>query len=130
MPEKLLTINIRKYLVTQPRVKRHRKAAAFIREAVAHYTKTDLDKVRLDPSLNTLIFKSHYRSMLPIKVTVTMDNGIAKVKPLSDKAAAQPEKTKKEEKNDKKKAKEAPAQKPKRPDATKAKENGAENKPK
>jgi len=81
MAERVITINIRKYLVTQPRTKRTRKAVKYIRERVAHYTKTPLDSVKLSQDLNVKIFKVYAKTMVPVKVNVKIEKGIATVAP-------------------------------------------------
>ena len=65
MVDRLLTINIRKYLSTQPRTKRARKAARYIRERVSHYTKIKEENIRLSQELNALIFKVYWKHMTP-----------------------------------------------------------------
>lgn len=87
---RLLTINIRNYLVDKPRRKRHMKVVKYVRERVSHYTKVKLDSVRITKELNSTIMKKHVKSMLPLKLNVNIDNGIATVTAFSDtkKAAA------------------------------------------
>ena len=79
MQSRVITISIRKYLVKQPRTKRARKASRYFRERIAHYTKTDPDNVKIDRELNSLIIKHYSRRMVPIKASVSIENGIAKV---------------------------------------------------
>ncbi len=79
MQSRVITINIRKYLVRQPRTKRARKASRYFRERIAHYTKTDPDNVKIDKELNSLIIKHYSRRMVPIKASVSIENGIARV---------------------------------------------------
>ena len=81
MPSKVLTINIRRYLVKQPRGRRIRKASRYLRERIAHYTKTDLDKVRISRELNNLVVKYYSIKMKPVKVSVNIDAGIATASP-------------------------------------------------
>lgn len=120
--ERLLTLNIRKYLVEQPRTKRIKKAAKYVRERVAHYTKTDYDKVRITQELNNRIVKHYAKRMTPLKLSVSIDNGVATVKAFTEeraKAHAPEQKEKaankavKEKKEDRKakEAKEAPTKK-------------------
>jgi ribosomal protein L31E len=77
MAERILTINLRRYLVTQPRNKRARKAVKYIRERVAHYNKLEIDNVRINQELNSLIVKRYAREMSPVKLVVNVVNGIA-----------------------------------------------------
>ena len=87
MQNKLITINIRRYLSTQPRTKRINKNVKFLIERVAHLTKVDPDNVRIDQGLNTLIFKRYSKTMAPMKVNVSIDNGRATVTQFAEKAA-------------------------------------------
>lgn len=79
MQNRLITINIRRYLSTQPRTKRINKNVKFLIERVAHLTKTEPGNVRIDQGLNTLIFKKYSKTMAPMKVNVNIDNGVATV---------------------------------------------------
>jgi ribosomal protein L31E len=102
----LLTINIRKYLVTQPRNKRARKAVKYIRERVSHFTKTQIENVKISQDLNSLIVRKFSKRMVPVKLNVKMEGGKATVEPF---AAEKIEKattteTKKGEKKTEKKA--------------------------
>ena len=97
MAERLITINLRKYLVTQPRTKRARKAARYVRERIAHYTKIDPEKVKIGYDLNNLIFKQYSRTMVPLKVRVKIGTDTADVLPYVEGKEAQ-----KEEKKEKK----------------------------
>lgn len=75
-----ITINIRRYLVNQPRPKRARKAVRYLRERIAHYTKIDPENIRIDRELNSMIIKEYSRRMVPIKTSVNIDdNGVARV---------------------------------------------------
>ncbi|MDE1856945.1 MAG: hypothetical protein KGH98_02565 [Candidatus Micrarchaeota archaeon] len=114
MAERLLTINIRKYLVTQPRNKRANKAVKYVRDRVAHYTKTMPDNVKLSKELNSEIFKRYSKSMNPVKMSVSITNDIASVTLFAQKTAPQQAAApaKKEEKQ-KPVQKEQAAQKPK-----------------
>ena len=84
MADRMITINIRKYLVTQPRTKRAKKAAKYIRERVAHYTKLDPENVRIGQKLNELIFKYYSRRMVPVKVRVKIGTDTADVLPFAE----------------------------------------------
>ncbi len=86
----LLTINLRKYLVTQPRNKRAYKATRYVRDRVSHFTKTDIDNVKISMELNSLIVKQFSKKMSPVKMTVKMENGKAFAEPfMPERAAAQ-----------------------------------------
>ncbi len=84
MTDRVLTINIRKYLVTQPRSKRARKAIKYIRERVAHYTKLSEDNVKMSQKLNNLVFKYYSRRMVPVKLNVKIGTDTAEVVPFED----------------------------------------------
>ncbi len=84
MANRLITISIRKYLVTQPRTKRARKAVRYVRERIAHYTKLSSESVKLSPELSALIVKRHARSMMPVRASVSIEKGIANVSPLKE----------------------------------------------
>jgi ribosomal protein L31E len=106
MANKLLTIGIRRYLVTQPRTKRTRKAARYIRERVSHYMKISIDKVRLSKALNDAI-TAHAKRMLPMKLNIEIEKGIATATPFKEqapKAAEQKQAAKAENKEQAKKA--------------------------
>lgn len=81
MANRLLTINIRKYLATQPRTRRRNKAVKYIRDRIGHYTKTRVENVKMSQELNEMIFKHYSRKMVPVKVNVSIENGIAKATP-------------------------------------------------
>ena len=101
----LLTINMRRYLVTQPRNKRKYKAIRYLRERISHYTKTDIDNVLLSQDLNSLILKRAAKSMTPIKLTVKIDNGKATAEPFATEREAAKEQEKKEAAKQEKEAK-------------------------
>ena len=77
MAERLITINIRKYLSMQPRTKRMRRAARYIKERASHYMKIDIDNVLISKELNNRIIKYYSRKMVPIKLSAKIDNGKA-----------------------------------------------------
>lgn len=77
MAEILLTINMRKYLIRQGRNKRLRRAAGYVRERIAHYTKTQPENVVITQELNNAIVKRYSKSMLPLKLSIKLDGGKA-----------------------------------------------------
>ncbi len=79
MADRLITIGIRKYLVKQPRTKRFKKAAGYIRNRVAHYTKLKEEDVKISRELNSRIMKHYSKSMVPVKLNVKIDGGKALV---------------------------------------------------
>ena len=79
METRVLTINLRRYLVTQPRTKRARKASRYLKERIAHYTKTEIENVKIDRDLNSMIVKYYSKRMKPVKASVRITDGIARV---------------------------------------------------
>ena len=77
MAERLITINIRRYLAMQPRTKRVKRAARYIRERAAHYMKMDEGDVAISTELNNRIVKYYSKKMVPIKLSAKVDNGKA-----------------------------------------------------
>lgn len=76
-----LTINIRKYLVGQPRTKRARKAVIYLRGRIAHFTKTDIENVRIGQDLNNMIVKKYSKTMAPVRMSVKIEGGKATAEP-------------------------------------------------
>lgn len=79
MASRIITINMRKYLSTQPRTRRIKRSMRYLRERIAHYTKTDEANVRISDELNKMMFKHYIKSMKPVKVSVEISEGITKV---------------------------------------------------
>ena len=77
MAERLITISIRRYLAMQPRTKRVKRAARYIRERAAHYMKMDEGDVAISTELNNRIVKYYSKKMVPIKLSAKVDNGKA-----------------------------------------------------
>ncbi len=77
MAERLITISIRRYLAMQPRTKRVKRAARYVRERAAHYMKMDEGDVSISTELNNRIVKYYSRKMVPIKLSAKVDNGKA-----------------------------------------------------
>ncbi len=75
--ERLITLNLRRYLVRQHRNKRVRKAAPYVRERVAHYTKLDSGAVSLTRELNNKIVSYYAKRMAPLKLKVDIKEGAA-----------------------------------------------------
>ena len=90
MADRLLTINLRNFLVKQSVRRRHMKISKYVRNRVSHYMKVDEENVKLSGDLNILMIKKHSKSMLPLKVNVKIDNGIATVSPFAMPEAAAP----------------------------------------
>jgi len=90
MADRLLTINLRNYLVDRPVRRRHMKISKYVRERVAHYTKMEEENVKLTGDLNILMIKKHAKSMLPLKLNVKIENGIATVSPFAQPVAKKP----------------------------------------
>jgi len=104
MAERLITINIRRYLAMQPRTKRVKRAARYVRERAAHYMKMDPGNVTISKDLNNRLVKYYSKKMVPVKLSAKIDNGKAV---LNEFSAAKPAEPKKEEKAGKGKQQEA-----------------------
>ncbi|MGC8568186.1 MAG: hypothetical protein ACP5LP_03010 [Candidatus Micrarchaeia archaeon] len=126
--ERVITISIRKYLSTQPRTKRINKAVKYVRERVAHYTKTDIKNVKLGRDVNEAIFKKYAKDMTPIKLSVNREKDILNVSLFGVKQATPETKEKevkekkaeaKQEKNEDKQENEAGSQAKPKPHTTK-----------
>jgi hypothetical protein len=118
MVDKLLTINLRNYLVKQPVRRRHMKISGYVRDRVAHYTKVDEENVKLTGELNILMIKRHAKSMLPLKVNVKIEDGKATVSPFVQAKKEEPAPAAAKPKAE---AKSAPAKEQKSPAKTEAK---------
>ncbi len=84
-----MTISIRRYLSAQPVTKRSRKAVKYIRERIAHYTKTALDNVKISMELNSKIVKHYSKRMTPIKMSIDVEKGVALARLFEDPNAAE-----------------------------------------
>ena len=84
-----MTISIRRYLASQPITKRGRKAVRYIRERIAHYTKTNEENVKISMELNSRIVKHYSKRMTPVKMSIDVDKGVALAKPFEDPRAAE-----------------------------------------
>lgn len=74
MVHKLFTLNIRKYLVTQPRNKRRNKAIKYVKERIAHFTKTPIENVKIAQPLNAAIQTYYAKKMNKIKLDANIEN--------------------------------------------------------
>jgi ribosomal protein L31E len=81
MPNKLLTINIRRYLANQPRRKRHARISRFIRARIAQQTNIKSENITISKELNTIIQKQYLYSMVPLKVNISIEKDKANVTP-------------------------------------------------
>ncbi len=86
MASRLLTINIRKYLSRQPRRKRPMRIAHYVRRRIAGATNVGGDSIKISKELNSIMLKENMRSMKPLKVNISIENGIATVTPFEVKA--------------------------------------------
>ena len=123
MPAKLITINIKRYLVTQPRSVRQKRLSRYVRERIAHYMKVAEENVKIDTAMNSAMTKVYTKSMMPIKANVNIDNGVAKVSLYSDKKPAETQKAepKAPEKKAEKAKKETALPEQKKPEAKESK---------
>ena len=97
MAEILLTINLRKFLMKQERNKRLKRAAGYVRDRIAHYTKTQPENVIISQALNNAIVKFYSKSMLPLKLSVKLEGGKATATQFKEAGAAKPENAKAKE---------------------------------
>ncbi len=97
MAEILLTINLRKFLIKQERNKRLRRTAGYVRDRIAHYTKTQPENVIISQALNNAIVKYYSKSMLPLKLSVKLEGGKATATQFKETGAAKPENAKAKE---------------------------------
>ena len=81
MANRLLTINIRNYLVKQPRRKRPARIARYVRLKIAGAVKMKLESVKLTGELNEVMLKKHLHSMLPLKVSINVEKDKATASP-------------------------------------------------
>lgn len=79
MAIRLLTINIRKYLVKQPRRKRPARISRYIRYKIAHSANIKADSIKITKELNSIVLKKYLHSMKPLKVSISTDKGISTV---------------------------------------------------
>ncbi len=86
MANRLLTINIRNYLVKQPRRKRPARIARYVRYKIARAVKMRLENVKMTGELNQLILKKHLHSMMPLKVSINVEKEKATAMPFGEKA--------------------------------------------
>jgi ribosomal protein L31E len=91
MQNRLITINIRKYLSTQPRTKRANKAVKLLRSQVSRLARVKPENIRFSQAFNSLVFKRYSRVLTPIKLNVSIDNERATVTPFVEKAAKKEE---------------------------------------
>ncbi len=81
MAETLITINMRRFLLNQARNKRFVRAAGYVRESVAKRMRLSPGNVRLSMELNNMIMKHYSKSMRKLKLSISLENGIATAKP-------------------------------------------------
>lgn len=79
MANRLLTINVRKYLSKQPRRKRHMKLPKYIRYKVAQATNVRSSNIKISKELNSIMLKRYLHSMERMKVNISIDKEIATV---------------------------------------------------
>lgn len=79
MPNRLLTINIRKYLSGQPVRKRHARLSRYVRHRIAQQTNIKSDNIKISKELNSIIMKRYLYSMTPLKVNISIEKDKATV---------------------------------------------------
>lgn len=88
MANRLLTINIRNYLVKQPRRRRHARISRYVRYKIAQYTNIRQENINISGELNSIIQTRYLHSMMPLKVSINIEKDKAKVTPFGEKKAA------------------------------------------
>ena len=88
MPSRLLTINLRKYLVGQPRRKRPMRVSSYVKYRIAKSINIKTDNIRISKELNSVILKKYVGSMKPLKVNINIEKEIATVTPFEAKAVS------------------------------------------
>lgn len=86
---RLLTINIRNYLVGQPRRKRPMRISRYIKERISQQTNIGMENIRISNELNSIILKQHLHSMKKLKVNINVEKEKATVTPFSEKPRPQ-----------------------------------------
>ncbi|MDE1870766.1 MAG: hypothetical protein KGI06_00815 [Candidatus Micrarchaeota archaeon] len=94
MANRLITINIRKYLVKQPRRKRPMRISTYLKYRIAKSTNIRSDNIRISKELNVIVMKKYINSMKPLKVSISIDKDITTVTPFEQKAAAKAQEAK------------------------------------
>lgn len=79
MANRILTINIRDFLVKQPRRKRPARISRWIRLRIAHSANIKSDSIKITKELNSIVQKRYLYSMKPLKVNISTDKGISTV---------------------------------------------------
>lgn len=131
MANRLLTINIRNYLVNQPRRKRPMRISTYLKYRIAKSTNIRSSNIRISSELNTLVMKKYINSMKPLKVNVSIDKEIATITPFGQKAAkaqeAKPQEAAKPAVKESGKPQQDAKQKPKEVKESKPKQETAKN---
>ncbi len=79
MANRLLTINIRKYLTKQPRRKRPARMSRYVRHRISKSTNIRLDNIKISKELNSIMLKKYLHSMKPLKVSISIEKEKATV---------------------------------------------------
>jgi hypothetical protein len=79
MANRLLTINIRKYLSTQPVRKRHARISRYVRRKIAQQTNIRADNIKINKDLNAIIQTKYLHSMKPLKLNINTEKDITTV---------------------------------------------------
>jgi len=88
MPTRLLTINIRDYLVNQPRRKRPARMMRYVKYKIAQQTNLREENIKISQDLNSSMIKNNLRNMHKLKVSIEIDKDKATVKQFQEKAPA------------------------------------------
>lgn len=114
VPEKVLTLGLRKKLVGIHRTRRRSRAIDLIREGVARFSKVSPESVRIDGRLNSFAMQSTGTRMRKLKLRINRDGELTRVSLFEQKPAstANVVPKKEEPKKETKKEEKKPEQKP------------------
>lgn len=90
MANRLLTINIRDYLIKTPRRKRHMRLSNYIKMRIAKSTNVSADSIKISQDLNSQIMTKYLKSMHKLKLNISIEKDRTLVTAFSDRPAAKP----------------------------------------
>jgi hypothetical protein len=90
MANRLLTINIRDFLIRTPVRKRHMRLSNYIKLRIAKSTNVKAENIKISQDLNSLVMTKYLKSMHKLKVNINIEKEKATVTAFSEKAPAKP----------------------------------------
>lgn len=97
MANRLLTINVRKYLSKQPRRKRHMKLPKYVKYKVAQATNVRSSNIKISKELNSIMLKRYLHSMEPMKININIEKDMATITHFDSKPTTTTQAAKKDE---------------------------------